>query len=139
MLVGSYLMCVKNHFLSFQINFAILFGKAFSINRRTLIILGMAVACKFNLIQFWVTVKLVSIYFNVVRFLHKTFIWSSSITLYTLKHSTLACFYKRDHQHPKYNQEMKETTSQYRTLIYLCNEIYIYVLNFYIHLSSFML
>ena len=48
----------------------IIFGKAPSINRtinrRTLIILGMADACKFNLIQFWVTVKLVSIYFNTI-------------------------------------------------------------------------
>jgi len=47
-------------------NFLLIFGKAPSINKRTLIILGMADAYKFNLIQFWVTVKLVSIYFNAI-------------------------------------------------------------------------
>jgi len=44
----------------------IIFGKAPSINRRAFIILSMADACKFNLLQIWVTVKLVSIYFNAI-------------------------------------------------------------------------
>jgi len=46
--------------------FLIFFGKAPYMNRRALIILGMVDACKFNLIQFWVIIKLVSIYFNMI-------------------------------------------------------------------------